>query len=155
MDGQSTPEFHLGEMLAYLEKEDYSSLVSKSWEVLYSTIIPFERLEIFQMVPQYIKVVRQLLSVPAVFSEAERILSVVDLIVHPRKASIIEERAEKNKTGEEEAEAKEKHREKAEENQISGTKEIEQGDERKNAREKQPEESSEPQQKRKKLEIVE
>ncbi|OAG28853.1 hypothetical protein NEDG_00992 [Nematocida displodere] len=83
-------EEHISTMLECLEFERYSDLLLCAWKTLYSVIIPFNSPDIHQTVSNYVVILRQLLSVSIATEEASHLLSVVDLIIHPRKGCIIE-----------------------------------------------------------------
>lgn len=77
-------------MLEKYEAKKYRELVDIGWKVLYSRIIPFNSEDIHALLANYIVILTQAISEEEVTEEATKILSIVDLIIHPRKGTIIE-----------------------------------------------------------------
>ncbi|KAI5191099.1 hypothetical protein NEMIN01_1368 [Nematocida minor] len=87
---KNTSEHVVIDLLDRFESEKYTELVDLAWEILYSVIIPFNTEDIHTVLSNYIVVLAQAISVPSVSDEVTKILSIVDLIIHPRKGTIIE-----------------------------------------------------------------
>ncbi|KAH9385182.1 uncharacterized protein NEMAJ01_0078 [Nematocida major] len=80
----------IADMLEKLENEKYSELVEDAWSILYNIIIPFNTEDVHKLLCDFIIILTQAIPIESVTEEAAKILSVVDLIVHPRKGTIIE-----------------------------------------------------------------
>ncbi|KAI5173183.1 hypothetical protein NEFER03_2143 [Nematocida sp. LUAm3] len=89
-EAQSQPEKHISEMLEKLEKKEYFHLIDRAWEVMYNTIIPYNTPQMQEVLAMYTVILKQLLKLPEVSEKAEKLLSVADLLIHPRKSSIVE-----------------------------------------------------------------
>ncbi|KAI5190788.1 hypothetical protein NECID01_1155 [Nematocida sp. AWRm77] len=90
MRTKDTASAHVAELLEYLEKEEHKNLLDKAWRVLYTVLIPFRTSEVYPLLSVYIVILRQLLILPETREEAGRILSIVDLIIHPRRNTVLE-----------------------------------------------------------------
>lgn len=92
MKAKHATDAHIAELLECLEKGEHRQLLDRAWELLYAVLIPFRTAEVYQLLPAYMVILRQTLRVPAVSEESHRILSIVDLIIHPRRNSIVDYR---------------------------------------------------------------
>ncbi|KAI5180088.1 hypothetical protein NEOKW01_0417 [Nematocida sp. AWRm80] len=93
---QAYSEKDITQLLECFEKKDYTGTIEHAWHMLYSVIIPFKALDIATTISSYIIIVRQLLNIPSTRLDSIHILSIVDLIVQPRKITILEETGEKD-----------------------------------------------------------
>ncbi|KAI5167404.1 hypothetical protein NEIG_02414 [Nematocida sp. ERTm5] len=78
------------DLLDKFESKKYQELIESAWNVLYTVIIPFNIEGIHLLLSNYIIILSQALSIESIQDEATRILSIIDLIIHPRKGTIIE-----------------------------------------------------------------
>ncbi|KAI5186984.1 hypothetical protein NEHOM01_1842 [Nematocida homosporus] len=83
-------EMSIMNVLASFELGKYQEAIDRAWKVLYDVIIPYNTPGIQEALGIYIVVLRQLLGVPEVSQASTRILNIIDLIVHPRKGSILD-----------------------------------------------------------------
>jgi hypothetical protein len=81
-------------MLEQFENKKYTELISNSWKTLYNLIIPFNYEDIEIFLTNYIIILKQTIAIKEIAEETTKILSIIDLIIHPRKGTIIEDRHE-------------------------------------------------------------
>ncbi|KAI5159424.1 hypothetical protein NEAUS03_0283 [Nematocida ausubeli] len=86
----SATEKVLLDLLDMLESAKYTELIELAWKSLYEIVIPFNTKGIHLFLSNYIIILSQTLSIESTAEEASRILSILDLIIHPRKGTIIE-----------------------------------------------------------------
>lgn len=80
----------IGSMLALLENGQTAELIREAWNMLYDVIIPYETPDIEHIMSAYVVLLRNTLGSPEVRAETEKLLSIVDLIIHPRRQCIAE-----------------------------------------------------------------
>lgn len=82
----------MSSMIAAFENGRYNEVIECAWNILYTIIIPSESSDVQQITCNFIVILRQLLQIKDVKKQSEHLLSILDLIVHPRKHTVIDEK---------------------------------------------------------------
>lgn len=80
----------IGSMLALLESGNTAELIRKAWRMLYDVIIPYETPDMEHILGAFVVLLRNTLGSLDSRAETEKLLSIVDLIIHPRRQCIAE-----------------------------------------------------------------